>query len=97
MTRPVGRSNQASRLSCRRTSTRYTVEGGISRRTAIRTGPSLRERRSASIRRSIPADVRRGLRRGRELRSANPVGPSSTKRSHHLYAVAREMPISAAT
>lgn len=52
------------------------------------TGPRPVLRLSRQIRSSVLASVRRGDRRGRELRSTSPASPCSTQRRHHFATVA---------
>ncbi|CAM5515923.1 hypothetical protein SRIMR7_42455 (plasmid) [Streptomyces rimosus subsp. rimosus] len=63
----------------------------------MRAGPSLRSVRSRQTCSSVRAGVRCGVVRGRLERSCRPASPSTRQRWTHLWAVAREMPISAAT
>ena len=97
ITRPVGRSIHANRLSPNRHSTRCTVEGAIPSLAAILTGPIFSARRSRSTSTSTCCGVRCGQWCGRLGRSRSPSGPSSRNRRHHFHAVARDTPISSAT
>ena len=63
----------------------------------MRAGPSRRSRRSATIAASVTGAVRLGQVRGRLDRSVRPWTPSARDRASHLQAVARLIPISAAT
>lgn len=89
-TRPVGRSIHASRFRPWRTSTRCAVERGTPTTEARRAGPSLRRRRSPTIRFSTLRGVRCGHRCGRLDRSSRPASPSASQRRHHFDAVWRE-------
>jgi hypothetical protein len=92
-TRPVGRSIHASRLRPARTSTRCTVDGAISKRQAMRAGPSLCSARSRRICSSRAGGVWFGDRRGRLVRSNHQRPSGSTrKRRHHFDTVAVEVP-----
>ncbi len=62
----------------------------------ILAGPSLRSRRSRQTSASVVAGVRCGVVRGRLGRSCRPASPSARQRRTHLWAVVREIPISAA-
>ncbi|GAA4551749.1 hypothetical protein GCM10023192_79820 [Amycolatopsis samaneae] len=93
----LGRSNQRRRFRLWRVGTRWTVEVGSPRIGPILAGPTFRSRRSSQMRASMSAGVRWGVVRGRLGRSYRPASPSAFQRRTHLWAVAREMPISSAT
>lgn len=63
----------------------------------MRAGPSLRSCRTRQIRPATAAVVRCGVLWDRLDRPCRPTAPSARRRRSHLWAVARELPISAAT
>ena len=97
ITRPVGRSIHARRLSPNRHNTRCTVEGAIPSLAAIRTGPIFSRGEAAQPqprpRAACDADSHADGSGGPQARPH----PPAANRSHHFHAVARETPISSAT
>jgi hypothetical protein len=98
----VGRSRSRSRLIPSRTSTRctpdaLTVTPWERSSAAIRAGPSLRSRRSRSMRPWTSGGTWPGLCAGRLERSTSPACPYARQRRCHLDRHWRDTPASAAT